>query len=165
VSPVTIFKYFVSKQKLVREVVKWMLANAYQQYESVLKSDQPYLTRIQQVMFRKSEWLNTSHRSMLKAIISRDPEIKGVLESIFQEKQKQLLYDFFEEGKRSVYIDPDLSTETIMVYLEGLRGMAYTNPEFFSMIEHDRKLLGDFIRIIFFGLMGKEELPEGFDNI
>jgi len=165
VSPVTIFKYFSSKQNLVREIVKWMLANASQQHESILKSDQPYLARIQQVMFRKSEWLNISHHSMLKAVISRDPEIKEFVEFTFQEKQKRILFNFFEEGKRLGYINPDLSIETIMVYLEGLRGIAYTNPEFFSMVEHDRKLLRDFIRIIFFGLMGKEDLPEGFDNI
>lgn len=165
VSPVTIFKHFISKQNLVREVVKWTLANASEQRERILKSDQPYLTRMQQVMFRKSKWLDTSHRSMLKAVMSRDPEIRGFVESLFREKQKRSSYEFFEEGKRLGYINPELSTETIMVYLEGLSGMAYTNPEFFSMIEHDRRILRDFIRIIFFGLMGKEELPEGFDSI
>jgi len=165
VSPVTIFKYFVSKQNLVRDVVKWALSNAYQHHESVLRSDQPYLSRIRQVMFEKSRWLDTAHRDLLKVVISRDPEIKGFAESMFQDKQKQLMSDFFEEGKQQGYIHPDLSIDSILIYMEGLRGIAYTHPEFFAQMEHNKHILRDFIRLLFFGLMGKEALPEELNNI
>ena len=61
----------------------------------------------------------------MQTIVADDPEIRQFVESLYQVEIKQYIVDFYEEGKRQGYINPELSTETIMLYSKIIRkGMA-----------------------------------------
>jgi len=155
VSPVTIYNYFGDKQNLVREVVKWLAASMASHYQSILKSDQPYLERLKRVVFEKSENVRTYHGEVMQTLLSQDPEIRRFVEELWPQANEAILA-FLEEGKRQGYVNHDLSQRSLLLYLEMFRTLGYTHPELVANGEESSKLLEDMFNLFLYGLMGRE---------
>ena len=93
----------------------------------------------------------------MQTLISEDPEIRRIVESVSQVEITPYVIDFYEEGKRQGYINPELSTETIMRFSEiTRRGMA-AESSLSEDPEHNRKLLQELIPLYLYGIMGKPD--------
>ena len=159
VSPVTIYNHFGCKEDLVRDVVKWLITNTVSHYRSIMEGDQPYLERFGRLVFEKNEFVHTYHGELIQSMLSEDPEIRRFMEELQQETEP-LSTAFLEEGKREGFVSRDLSQQSIMLYMEMFRTLAFTHPALFSDREDAGEQLGELLRLFLYGLMGKEEYPD-----
>lgn len=164
VSPVTIYKYFGSKQDLVRDVVKWFIADRASYFRSVLASDQPFLERLGSIFSEKSATFRAYDAEVIRTLLSQDPDIKRSVEGIIGE-QNRAIVAFWEEGKREGYIAEDLSEQSLILYMEAFRMMAYARPDLFANFGEDNRLLKELTRLFLYGLMGEESYPDLLQSI
>ncbi len=88
-------------------------------------------------------------------MVSNDPEIQQFINSMWEKKVNQMMIDFFEEGKRQGYINPELSQETILLYTEIFRQGIMAHPGLFAAPEHNEKLIRELSYLS--GVMGKSD--------
>jgi AcrR family transcriptional regulator len=160
VSPVTIYNYFGSKQALLTDVVKWFMLTVLDEYAAIMHGGQPYLERWQRVLFEKSQLRQTFHSEFLAAVIAETAEIRDFVDTEMQPRISQMFMDFMEEGKREGYLRPDLSLETVMLYIDMIRIFAYAQPERYARMLDDENLFVQFASLFLYGLIGKETHTE-----
>ena len=155
VSPATVYNHFGSKEDLVRTTVKYFLAGTAEDFRKIFEGDLSFLEKMGQILLYKSDMLGQYQGELMQTIISEDPEIRHLVDSVYLTEIKQVVINFYEEGKRQGYVNPDLSTETIMRYFEIVRkGMAAAS----SLSEdpdHNRKWLQEMMPIFLYGMLGK----------
>ena len=88
----------------------------------------------------------------MQAMTFGDPEIRQLMDSMLVEIRRSIV-DFYEEGKRQGYVNPELPTETILHYSEIIsRGIAADLSE---DPEHNRKLMQELTPLVLYGILGK----------
>jgi len=158
VSPATVYNHFGSKEDLVRAAVKYFLTSAAADFRKIFKGDLSFLEKMEQILLCKSEMLGQYQGELMQTIISEDPEIQHIVDSVYLVEIRQSIIDFYEEGKRQGYVNPELSAETIMRYSEIVRkGMAAES----SLSEdpaHNSKLLQELTPLFLYGILSKPAL-------
>ena len=155
VSPATVYNHFGSKEDLVRATVEYFLTGAAADFHKIVEQDIPYLEKLEQVILYKSDMFGQYQGELLQTIISEDPEIRQLVESVSQVEITPYVIEFYEEGKRQGYVNPQLSTETIMRYSEIIRKGMAAESSLSEDPEHNRKLLQELIPLYLYGILGK----------
>jgi len=120
-------------------------------------------------MFDKMETFKLYHREFIQTMISEDPEMLEFITDFFESKLRPVMQEFYLEGQREGSIDPSLSLDSIMLYLQiikdGFRAHARAHPEVFSEKEEALGLLRDIWSLVVYGLVGQarssEAVPTG----
>ena len=155
VSPATVYNHFGSKEDLVRAAVKYFLTSAAADFRKIVEGDLPFMEKMEQVLLYKSDMFGQYQGELLQTIISEDPEIRQIVDSVSRVEITPYVIDFYEEGKRQGYINPELSTETIMRFSEIMRkGMAAASS-LSEDPEHNRKWLQELMPVFLYGILGK----------
>ncbi|MFC1907580.1 TetR/AcrR family transcriptional regulator, partial [Chloroflexota bacterium] len=155
ISPATVYNHFSSKEDLVRAAVKYFLTSAAADFRRIIEGDLPFMKKMEQVLLYKSDMFGQYHGELLQTLISEDPEIRQLVDSVSRMEITPYVIDFYEEGKRQGYINSEISTETIMRFSEiTRRGMA-AESSLSEDPEHNRKLLQELIPLYLYGIMGK----------
>ncbi|MFC2066978.1 TetR/AcrR family transcriptional regulator [Chloroflexota bacterium] len=155
VSPATVYNHFGSKEDLVHAAVKYFLAGTAADFRKIFEGDLSFLGKMEQILLYKSEMLGQYQGELMQTIISEDPEIRQLVDSVYLVEIRQSIIDFYEEGKRQGYVNPELSTDTIMRYFEIVRkGMAAASS-LSEDPEHNRKWLQELMPVFLYGILGK----------
>jgi len=141
VSPATVYNHFGSKEDLVRATVKYFLTSTAADFSKIFKGNLSFLEKMEQILLYKSDMLGQYQGEFMQTIISEDPEIRRLVESVYLTEITPYVIEFYEEGKRQGYVNPELSTDTIMHYFEIVRrGMAAASS-LSEDPEHNRKTI------------------------
>jgi len=152
-SPATVYNHFSNKEDLVHAAVKYFLAATAADFRKIFEGDLSFLGKMEQILLYKSEMLGQYQGELMQTIISEDPEIRHLVDSVYLVEMRQRIIDFYEEGKRQGYVNPELPTGTILHYSEIIRrGMAADLSE---DPEHNRKWLQEMMPIFLYGMLGK----------
>ncbi|MFC1942938.1 hypothetical protein ACFLWU_07000, partial [Chloroflexota bacterium] len=157
----TIFNIFINKQNLMLEVVKWLYEKNYEHLEGIMKSDNSFLERISQ-LFSISNRIFDLNLEINRDVNASDPDEMGRILSLYKEKTRQLYSDFFWEGKRDGCIHPDLSTESLLLYLDAFFALMQVRPEVSTEFKYDKRLFKEYMSILWFGMI-KNERSEFMD--
>jgi len=85
----------------------------------------------------------------MQTIISEDPEIRHLIDSVYLKEIRQVILNFYEEGKRQGYVNPELSTETILRYMLIVRSGMAAESVLSEDPEHNRKMMQELFRHCF----------------
>ena len=157
VSPVTIYNHFGSKEELVRDVVKQLILSLQEKYQAIIEGEKPFLEKLELIVFDKTQIAREYNGEFIQRAISNDPEIQQFINSIWERKVNRLMIDFFEEGKRQGYINPELSQEIILLYTEIFRQGLMAHPGLFAAPEHNVRLIRELSSVYLYGVMGKRD--------
>ena len=155
VSPATVYNHFGSKEDLVRATVKYFLTGTAADFSEIFEGDLSFLEKMEQILLYKSEMLGQYQGELMQTLISEDPEIRQFVDSVYLVEIRQSIIDFYEEGKRQGYVNPELSTETIMRYYELVRKGMAAGSSLSEDPEHNRKWLQEMMPIFLYGILGK----------
>lgn len=114
VSKVTIYKYFHSKEDLHREVVNLYADQVIAATEAIVNSDMDFLEKLKLTLMAKTSKMGTSSTRYFIDMLKRDQQAEGRL----KQRIKEIIFRFFEEGKRQGYIDENLSFEILYLHSE-----------------------------------------------
>ena len=91
----------------------------------------------------------------MQAIISEDPEIRYLVDSVYLTEIRQMVINFYEEGKSQGYVNPELATETIIRYMLIVRSGMAAESILSEDPEHNRKMMQELAPLFLYGIMGK----------
>lgn len=161
VTSATVYNQFGSKDALVREVIIEWFTRTLDDYKQLLNSEMTFDEKLQAVITFKSELAGKMHGEFLMAITSDiDPLTKEYFENEYMTELIRCVSDFYSEGREQGYIDPDLSTETILHYTEIIRRGLQAEAEMTTDPEYTSKLLSELMPIFLYGIMGRQERKE-----
>lgn len=153
-APATIYNHFGTKEALVRETLAYFLNSMMERYQDIMEAKVPFDVKAEQLLRAGAELYHRDRGEFLRLMMSEDPELQRIAEE-FQDSAKttRWVHDFFEEGKRSGAVHPDLSIESAIRYAdvirEGVTALARNNddPDFLP------KLIDDITPLYLYGIM------------
>ncbi len=160
VSPATVYNRFGSKEDLVRATVKYFLTGTAADFSKIFEGDLSFLEKMEQILLYKSDMLGQYQGEFMQTIVSEDPEIRHIVDSVYLTEIRQMVINFYEEGKRQGYVNPELSTETIVRYMLIVRSGMATESILSEDPEHNRKMMQELAPLFLYGIMGKPRLDD-----
>ncbi len=157
VSPATVYNHFGSKEDLVRATVKYFLTSTAADFSKIFKGDHSFLEKMEQILLYKSDMLGQYQGEFMQKVISEDPKIRHFVDSVYLAEIRQMVIDFYEEGKRQGYVNPKLSTENIMRYILIVRSGMAAESILSEDPEHNRNMMQELAPLFLYGIMGNPE--------
>ena len=157
VSQVTIYNHFGSKEELVHDIVKTVFRSYIEKYRAIIEGKKAFPEKLEIIVFEKTELASQYQGEWVQAVVQSYPETQQFIETIWQQEVNKLMINFFEEGKKQGYINPELSLEVILLYLEVLRKGIFASSGLIAKTENSEKLMRDLISLSLYGLVGKNE--------
>ncbi|XEC94348.1 TetR/AcrR family transcriptional regulator [Paenibacillus tarimensis] len=155
VSPVTIYNYFGTKDELFYSVLTTFLEDAWEKRLEMIRSDLPYTEKIEKMIFETTDFAGTVNPDFLREMMTNRPEMQRIVEDIYNRYVPELIR-FIETGRDAGYINPDISTETILMYVNILKE-AFDKIEVSGDRVKNRQLMKELTTVMFYGLMNKPE--------
>lgn len=153
VSQVTIYNYFGNKHNLIEEMIVYSLHHIWSDYETLFDSDLPFIEKVRKSMFHKIQSATAIHPDAFVQFIKKYNAGVPVLETFMQEKIMPKMMALIEEGKRDGYVDPDLSDEAVLMFIQMFR--EFMQKE--EVYPHLQKITGDLTKLFFYGLVGRKD--------
>lgn len=153
VSQVTIYNYFGNKHNLIEEMIVYSLRQIWSEYETLFDSDLPFIEKVRKSMFHKIQSATAIHPDAFVQFIKKYNAGVPVLETFMQEKIMPKMMALIEEGKRDGYVDPDLSDEAVLMFIQMFR--EFMQKE--EVYPHLQRMTGDLTKLFFYGLVGSKD--------
>ncbi len=157
VSLVTIYNHFGSKDGLVREVVKALLRGILDRAREIIREDKPFPEKLETIIFDKAKIASEYHGELMQTAARHDPELRDWIEAFWKEDVRQTTLELLEEGKREGYINPGLSEELPLLYLEMIRRGVFASPDLMADIKPDPEVYRQLNYLFIYGLIGKRD--------
>ena len=155
VSPATVYNHFGNKEGLVRATVKYFLTGTSADFRKIIAGELSFMTKMEQILSYKSAMIGQYQGEFMQTVISEDPEIRHIVDSVYLTEIRQAILGFYEEGKRQGYVNPELSTETIMRYSFIFRSGMAAESVLSEDPEQNRKIMQELIPLFLYGILGK----------
>jgi AcrR family transcriptional regulator len=155
VSPATVYNHFGSKEDLVRAAIEYFLTSTAADFSKIFEGNLSFLEKMEQILLYKSDMLGQYQGEFMQTIISEDPEIRHLVDSVYLVKIRQMIFNFYEEGKRQGYVNPELSTETIIRYSLIVRSGMAAESILSENPEYNRKMMQELAPLFLYGIMGE----------
>ncbi|NBJ67954.1 TetR/AcrR family transcriptional regulator [Roseburia sp. 1XD42-34] len=150
VSQVTIYNYFVGKDNLIDEVIKYYIDRELKNFEQLINSNQTFPEKIKAIIFIKSETAKQINENFYQTLMKKYNSKASYIQDVYAKKAVPMMMGFFEEGKKLGYIDSQISNEAIFTYLQIFQE-AFQREEIYR---HILPITEDFTRLVFYGIAG-----------
>jgi AcrR family transcriptional regulator len=157
VSPVTIYNHFESKEGLVRETVKALLTGILEKVRGIVREDKPFPEKLETIIFDKAKLASDYRGELMREVARSDPELADWVDSFFMKDVRKVTLELLEEGKKEGYIDPGLSNEMLLTYIELIRRGAMASPDLVAQIEPNVEVYRRLNSLFIYGLVGKRD--------
>ena len=157
VSQVTIYNHFGSKDGLVRETVKALMRRVMDKAWEIIRSDAPFPEKLETIVFDKAKIASEYRGEVMREAARNDPELREWIEAFRKEDVTKATLQLLEMGKREGFINPDLSNEMLILYLEILRRGVFASPDLTAAIKPDLETYRQLNYLFIYGLVGKRD--------
>lgn len=158
VTPATVYNRFGSKDELVREAVKYWYRINLEEYQQVLKTGKDFREKLQDMLTFKSAKAGKIHGEFALMASSDDPSIREFLQSSYMVEVNRSVDEFFEEGRRQGYVDPNLSTQAILRFSELIRRGIAAETDLATAPDYTARLMKEITPLILYGILGKPKV-------
>ncbi|WP_243522179.1 TetR/AcrR family transcriptional regulator [Bacillus pseudomycoides] len=152
VSQVTIYNYFESKHNLTHEVFMYSVNKAFEEFEQILNSDVPFPEKIKQLIFMKKEAAKHMHQDFYEYLMKEYTSSSNYLQELYVKEALPRFVNLFNEGKEQGFVDPSLSNEAILFYMQAINEYIQREDVYKKILP----LTEDIMNILFYGIVGKE---------
>ncbi|MFD2446973.1 TetR/AcrR family transcriptional regulator [Bacillus sp. CGMCC 1.16607] len=153
VSQVTIYNYFESKHNLAHETFIYYIDKATDEFDQILHSNLAFPEKIKQLIFTKKEAAHQIHEDFYQYIMREYTSSSNHFEKLYIEQSLPRFIELLNEGKEQGFVDPNLSNEAILFYLQALNNHMQHEDVYQKILP----LTEDIMNIFFYGIVGKRE--------
>ena len=139
---------------LFENLQQWYSLMLLARYKSIMESDSPFLEKLEEIVFDKSEVISQFQGELMKTWMQNDPEMQEFINNLYASHVMPIARNFFNEGLQQGNIDRKFSLEAIMVYFEILRQGFFNTPELSERAQSNPGLMKELIRLMTYGLNG-----------
>lgn len=151
VSQVTIYNYFESKDNLIREVFQFYVDGIWQEQKQLLQSDLPFHDKLKKIIFGKTFEANHISERFFEDFMKDYASGNSYVEKLYVEEALPLYIEFFQQGRKEGFIDPTISDEAILFYLQMFREYMQRR----DVAEKVLPIADELTKLFFYGLRGK----------
>ncbi|MTD31252.1 TetR/AcrR family transcriptional regulator [Planomicrobium sp. YIM 101495] len=151
VSQVTIYNYFESKDKLVRVVFKFYVDRIWQEQKHLLESDLPFNEKLEKITFGKGFQADQISEKFFQDFMKDYASGQSYVEELYMKEALPLILQLFEEGRTQGDVDPAVSDEAILFYLQMFQ--EYLQRE--GVAQAVLPIAEDLTKLFFYGIAGK----------
>ena len=152
VSQVTIYNYYESKDNLIQLVYQHYVDQIWEEMERLFTSDLPYEDKVKQMISLKDVSNPTISDVFYEDLVKDYGTGQSYVEEKYEKEGLPLLMEFVNEGKEQGYIDPALSNEAILVYLQMFQEYMRRDGVAQTLIP----IAEDLTKLFFYGIAGKK---------
>ncbi|OEH94345.1 TetR/AcrR family transcriptional regulator [Bacillus solimangrovi] len=156
VSQVTIYNYFINKDKLIYEVANTFLEQQMQIFEQAILIEAPFTEKIKSLMEQKLTFSSTYSPDFIYLLVSDRKDIEELVTQYSNERSFPLLQQLIQEGRQSGFIDETLSDQSIFFYLNMFSNEIRKNPLLHTDPASLTKITEEMLHLFFYGLIGKK---------
>ncbi|MBP1989878.1 TetR/AcrR family transcriptional regulator [Paenibacillus eucommiae] len=150
VSSVSLYNYFDSKEGLIKECANVLMQETIQMAKELLSQNISFKEKLLQVVALCSD----KNQQLLGEYFSQEALSDKMLIDLYNENTNQIrmeiLHDFIESGKEEGVIDPAISTQTIMEYLQAIAGIHMP----WEATGDSKTKINDLYKLVLYGLVG-----------
>ena len=154
VSQVTVYNHFGSKEELIRDVMKWFTSDLVDKYIAIIKSELPYLEKLEAIVMDKTEVISQFQGELVQEVMRTDPQLQVHIDGLYNNKIKPNVISFFDEGTKLGYIHKKYSADTIMFYFEVVRRGLNSIPDISERMAKEPDTAKEIIDLMTYGLNG-----------
>ncbi|MGE5508870.1 MAG: TetR/AcrR family transcriptional regulator [Chitinophagales bacterium] len=151
VSQVTIYNYFGSKDGLAREVFHTVLDRQTAETERLLASNLPFREKAERLLIDKMQLVTDPNLELFSKAYLEDPDTQRLIDDYYEKTVPALVGKLIEQGKEAGYINPDIATDSFLLYIDLIRRGSLL-PEIYPAL--NVKNLRDIAEIFFYGILG-----------
>ncbi|WP_051681490.1 TetR/AcrR family transcriptional regulator [Virgibacillus alimentarius] len=151
VSQVTIYNYFGSKDNLIHEVIIFYVDQVWEEYEQLFNSSAPFPDKIKQIIFDKQEEADQINTEFFDSLMEEYTKGSNYIEEMYTKKALPRFIDLFNEGKEKGYVDPTISNEAILLYIQIFKDYMQRK----DMAKNILPLTEEITKLFFYGIAGK----------
>ncbi len=151
VSKVTIYKYFHSKEDLHREVVNLFADQVIAATETLVNSDLDFMEKLKLTLSVKTSPMAMDSNRYFIDLLKQDQQAQGRL----NQRIKEIIKRFFEEGQRQGYIDENLPFEILYLHSQIYQAGFETMLGEVEATVKDEESLGKLLDLYYFGILKK----------
>lgn len=141
VSPVSIYNYYGSKEKLVLECIKNIFLENLNTARSILESDLIYEEKLEKALSLCSSDMSLSVTNYFSSTSLAEKSFTNILNEGCREVQRNLYRDFIEAGKQVNAIDSSIPTETILKFIDSFSDIPLNTTDYKNELQNLHKLL------------------------
>ena len=156
VSPATIYNHFGDKNGLACDVIKQIVIDKYSKYREIIDSDKPFPEKIRMITLDKMAMVDDYDEDLIEKYAFSSPELEAFINQIYQKDIKKNWEKLFREGKEQGYIDENMSTETLFLYLDIIRKGIGAHMDIYKEPKKNLKLIKEINSLFYYGLYKKE---------
>ena len=156
VSPTTIYNQFGTRENLVTEVVRALTLQNIEQNRAIINAKIPFEQKLMTIMGGKMALAGKLDAEIINKMVSQDRSIAPFIEKVYKEEIKPLWLSILAQGKLEGYIDPALSDEALLLYLDAVKAGLQSQPELTKNLPENLTLLKELTKIMFYGFLKKD---------
>jgi AcrR family transcriptional regulator len=156
VSKVTIYKYFHSKQKLQREVMDIYIDQILDATEKVLYSDMNFTEKLKFTLGAKLNSPKMADSPDLFEMLDKYGQTEGGSQERLKKRIKEIMFRFYEQGKKEGYIQKSIPFEIFYLYSEIFdAGVKAKSIELKSILA-DPEAFDQLLQVYYFGVFRRK---------
>jgi len=156
VSPVSIYNHFGNKEGLVQNVFQSVIDGMMKAQIVIFDSDESFPEKLERFMTEKDRWGQQYKGELVNLAISSNPKLQQSMEAATRYIYKRTV-EFFEDGKKQGYVNPELSAEAILNYTQIFTKGIITHFREAPQLTKDAELIRQIRSIYLYGLMGRQK--------
>jgi AcrR family transcriptional regulator len=153
VSKVTIYKYFHSKEYLQREIINHYVDEILAATQKVLDSDLEFTEKLKITLVAQLNSLKVAGSQALFDLLEGDSQSEGNEEGGLKNRIREIMYCFYEQGKKEGYIDESLSFELLYLFSEIFQAGFKAKWMDYKADPVDSETLEQLVHLCFYGMM------------
>jgi len=154
VSKVTIYKYFHSKEELHREIIDLYIDEILTATEKVLDSDLDFVEKLKFTLAAKLNSPEMADSPALFELLEKNGygQIGRGGQDGLENRIKEIMFGFYEQGKREGYIEENLPFELLYLYSEIVEAGFKAKSAELKPILADPEAFDQLLHIYYFGV-------------
>ncbi|WP_413375964.1 TetR/AcrR family transcriptional regulator [Alkalihalobacillus sp. 1P02AB] len=153
VSQVTIYNYFESKDNLVQLVFKYYVDLVWEEQKALFNLDLPFKEKIERMMFEKNDLTDEMGEKFFQDFMIDYSSGKSYVEELYLKEGLPRLIELFNEGKKQGYIDPNISNEAMLLYLQMFKDFMQRKDIAQTLLPVTQELT----KLFFYGIVGERK--------
>ncbi|WP_312111367.1 TetR/AcrR family transcriptional regulator [Brevibacillus reuszeri] len=112
-SPVSIYNYYGSKEKLIYEVMRSFYEQQTAKLRSLVTNDEPFIDQLNDFFLQKPKDTNLLRKDIMEEILEVNHELNTLVKE-YQQQTIPVFLEWIDKGRKQGYVKEGTSNETIL---------------------------------------------------
>lgn len=156
VAKMTLYNYFGNKESLIFAVFREVFDGAHEEAEAIVAERDDFVDVIQGIIRLKGAAAATFGGEVVLQAMQQSSALYQYVHHDLAARTNALLVSFFDRGRRSGYIRPDIPDETLLAYFDIFNAGLAARANQLGTLVADPDRFSALVQLFFYGLVSRD---------